>query len=280
MKNNITVIIALLLTFEVMAQGAWTKPKGGGFFKLAETVIVSDGFFNPEGDIRDIKTTGVYISSVYAEYGITDRITAIAYVPFFVRNTINEQEFAISPNIEEADEANSFGDMNIGLQVGILKNGPLVLSSSLLLGLPTGETAGGNSQLLQSGDGEFNQLLRLHAGYSFYPKPYYAAGYVGINNRTDGFSDEFRLGLEAGTTINSWFIALKMDWVESLLNGDVEASQTGIFSNNTEFISFGPEVAYSLGNGFGVSGSILGAFKGQNILASPSLTLGLIYELK
>ncbi len=262
------------------AQGAWPKAKGEGFFKLSETIIVSESFYTPEGTIRDIKTAGVYISSFYGEYGLTNNLTAVAYVPFFFRNTINAQEFTLSPNMEEADEANSFGDVNLGLQYGILKKGPFVLSTSLVFGIPSGQTNGGNSQLLQSGDGEFNQILRVHAGYSFYPKPFYAAGYLGINNRTNGFSDEFRAGLEAGTSINSWFLALKMDWVESLQNGNAEASQTGIFSNNTEYISFGPEVAYNFKGGLGISGSVLGAFKGQNILASPSISLGVFYDLR
>lgn len=276
------VLIALFsfATISSWAQGAWPKGKGEGFFKLSETIIVSESFYTPEGTIRDIKTAGVYISSFYGEYGLTDKLTAVAYVPFLFRNTINAQEFTLSPNTEEADEANSFGDVNLGLQYGLLKKGPLVLSTSLIFGIPSGQTDGGNSQLLQSGDGEFNQMLRLHAGYSFYPKPFYAAGYVGVNNRTNNFSDEFRAGLEAGTSIKSWFVALKMDWVESLQNGDAEASQTGIFSNNTEFISFGPEVAYNFKNGLGISGSALGAFKGQNILASPSISLGVFYDLK
>ncbi len=280
MKKILQIAFALLLTVQLFGQGAWPKSQGDGFFKLSETIIVSDGFYTPEGTIRDIKTAGVYISSIYAEYGITDKITAVAYVPFFFRNTINAQEFTLSTNTEESDEANSFGDFNVGLQYGLLKKGPMVLSASLLFGVPSGQTDGGRTQLLQSGDGEFNQLLRLHAGYSFYPAPFYAAGYVGVNNRTKDFSDEFRLGLEAGATVNKWFFALKMDWVESFQNGDAESSQTGIFSNNTEYIAFGPEIGYSIGGGFGVSGAALGAFKGQNILASPSYTLGLTYELK
>lgn len=273
-------IVLVFSTFDGYAQGAWTREQGKGFFKLSETIIISDDFYTPEGTIRTIKTAGVFISSIYGEFGITDKLTAVAYVPFFFRNTINEQTFAISPNVEPSDESNSFGDFNIGLQYGLFKQGPLVISTSLILGVPTGETAGGNSRILQSGDGEFNQLLRVHAGYSFYPAPFYAAGYIGVNNRTNDFSDEFHFGLEAGGQFNSFFLALKLALVESFQNGDAESSQTGIFSNNTEYVSFGPEVAYFLDNGLGISGTVLGAFSGQNILASPSFSLGFTYEIK
>ncbi len=280
MKNILILVAVLASTSLSLAQGAWPKENGKAFFKLGQTIIVSDEFYTPEGTIRTIKTAGVYITSLYGEYGLSDKLTAVAYVPVFFRNTINEQQFTLSPNVEEADEANSFGDMNIGLQYGILKKGPFVLSTSLILGVPTGQTDGGDTQILQSGDGEFNQMLRLHAGYSFYPAPFYAAAYVGVNNRTKDFSEEFRLGLEAGAGWKSWFFALKMDWVESFANGNAESSQTGIFSNNTEYISFGPEVGYQLGAGFGISASAFGAFKGQNILANPAYFVGLTYELK
>lgn len=280
-KYIVSSLLLLIIIFGSSGQGAWPKPKHEGFFKLSQSLIVSDAFYSPEGTIQDIKTAGVHISSLYAEYGLTDKLTAVAFVPFFFRNTINRQEFEVSTNVEEGDESNSFGDFNVGLQYGLLQKGPLVLSTSLLFGVPSGETAGGETMVLQSGDGEFNQLLRLHAGYSFYPKPFYAAAYVGVNNRTRDFSDEFHFGLEAGATFPSgFFAALKLAVVESFMNGEAAASQTGIFSNNTEFVSFGPELAYTFGNNWSVSGSALGAFSGRNILASPMFSLGVVYELK
>lgn len=278
--TSIAFLLLLLGTSLTQAQGAWPKEKGKGFFKLGQMFLVSNRFYTPEGSITDIKTTGVFISSVYAEFGITNKLTAFTYVPFFFRNTINKQTFSISPNVVPAEESNSFGDFNIGLQYGIFSKGPLTVSSSITLGIPSGETAGGKSQVLQSGDGEFNQLLKLHAGYSFYPAPFYASTYVGVNNRTRDFSDEFHYGLEIGASFRSLFVALKLAAVESFQNGEAATSQTGIFSNNTEFISFGPEISYSIGKGFGISGAVFGAFKGQNILASPSYNIGLVYEIK
>ena len=282
MKLRYSIIIALVFTtLQLSAQSPWTKKQGEGFFKLSEMIIVSDQFYSPEGSIQDIKTAGVYITGLYGEYGLTDRLNVVGFVPFFVRNTIHEQEFAISPNNEPGDESNSFGDVDLGFNYGIKQDGPFVLSASLLFGIPSGETSGGNTEILQSGDGEFNQLIRLHAGYSFYPAPFYATTSVGFNNRTNGFSDEFRFSLEFGAAIKqNLFAALKFGILESFNNGDATASQTGIFSNNTEYVTFGPEVNYFIGKGFGVSASVFGAFSGQNILASPAFTLGLVYDLK
>ncbi len=284
MESRILIATFLLMAIIVTAangQGAWNKAQGEGFFKLSEMAIVSDEFYTPEGTTQQIKTAGVYITSLYAEYGLSNKLTAVTFLPFFVRNTINEQHFAISTNNEEGDESNSFGDVNIGLQYGIKQSGPMVLSASLLLGLPVGETSGGRTMILQSGDGEFNQLLRLHVGYSFYPAPFYMTGAIGFNNRTKDFSDEFHFSFEAGASIKeSLFVALKFGILQSFNNGDAATSQTGIFSNNLEYVTIGPEVSYLVTDKFGLSASVFGALSGQNILARPAYNLGVVYNLK
>ena len=58
-----------------------------------------------------------------------------------------------------------------------------------MLGLPIGDDTQTNGLL--TGDGELNQLLALEAGHSFYPRPIYFTGEMGVNNRMNGYSDEF-----------------------------------------------------------------------------------------
>ena len=280
MKKLLLLLLLCLSFNSVRSQNPWNKKKNEGFFKLDQTVIISDDFYTPEKNISDITTTGVYITSIYGEYGISDKFTGVLYFPFFFRSTLNEQEFSQSGVIENGDELNSIGDISMGLQYQIFKKGNFSLSSSLILGIPLGEDMGGDTELLQSGDGEFNQLVRLHGGYSFYPKPLYIALGVGFNNRTQGFSDEFHLSFEAGYTVNEKLnMALKLYNLSSFQNGDASESQTGIFSNNLEYLSIGPEISYGFSDKFGVTGAIFGAFSGRNILASPSISGGLFYKL-
>ncbi len=280
MKKLSFLLLICIFSNTLKSQNPWNKKKGEGFFKLDQTIIISDAFYTPEKNISDITTTGVYISSLYGEYGFSDKITGVLYFPFFFRVTLNEQEFSQSGVIEPGDELNSIGDASVGLQYQIFKRGNFSLSSSLIFGIPLGEDMGGDTQLLQSGDGEFNQLIRLHGGYSFYPKPMYLAMGVGFNNRTQGFSDEFHLSLEAGYTFNEKLnLALKLYNLTSFQNGSTAESQTGIFSNNLEYLSIGPEIGYSFNKKFGVTSAIFGAFSGRNILASPSISAGLFYKL-
>lgn len=260
------------------AGGGWTQPQGSGFLKFGQSIIVADRYFQPDGSIVTITTISLYTSSLYAEYGLTDRLTAVAYVPFFVRSTLNAIEYTSGIPTVPGDFVNSFGDTNLGIKYGLVKNGPVVVSLGLTLGLPLGETSGGETNILQTGDGEFNQLLTVEASRSF--GSFYATALLGINNRTNDFSEEFRYGLEAGYTFSEKLIAqLRIFGVSSFKNGAGRGGAgNSIFANDTEFLSITPEVAYNLTDQFGISASVGGAVFGKKILASPNYGLGVYFK--
>lgn len=242
-------------------------------------MILSSSFYGPTGHLVDITTIGLYTTSLYGEYGFTDRLTGIVYFPFFVRSTLNEIAFRQSGNTIPGDEFSSIGDTEIGIKYGLVTDKPIVLSTSLILGLPLGDTGGGDSQILQTGDGEFNQMIRVDASHSFYPKSLFASAYVAFNNRTRNFSDEIRFGLEVGGTFNKFIPIFKLNVVQSLNNGGTSVVQNGVFSNNTEYLSPSIEINYQLNDQIGLSGSGAFALSGQNILASPNWGVGVYLKL-
>jgi len=283
-KMKSTLIFVFLFYFSTMslAGGGWTYQKGKGFVKVSQSAIYGDRLFNLDGEIIDVTTIGFFSSSAYGEFGITDKLTAIAYVPFFARNTLNEVK-VIQQNGEElpgsgspGDELNSIGDIDISLQYGFYKSETWVASVRLQLGLPTGEVTGGETGILQTGDGEFNQLIRFDLSRTISDNGW-VSFYAGFNNRTNDFSDEYRLGGEVGTKFGSSFLAVaKLDIVQSFNNGEAEVSQGGgtIFSNNTEFVSPAIELAYELDNELGFSFGAGGAISARNIIAAPNLEVG------
>jgi hypothetical protein len=107
----------------------------------------------------------------------------------------------------------------------------------------------------------------------------FASAYVGFNNRTRGFSDEFRYGAEIGVTLKKFTPILKINSVESFFNGDAEAVQNGIFSNNTEYFSPTAEVNYQWTEHLGLSISGGFALSGRNILAAPNWSAGVYWKL-
>ena len=140
-------------TLTVIAQSGWAQKQGSGYFKLNQSSIRASEFFNPNGDLIDITTTSVYSTVLYGEYGLSDRLTALVNAQLFVRSTINELESRADGTIIPGDEFNGLGEIQLGLKYGILTSGPIVVAASGQVKLPSGESVGGDSELLQSGDG-------------------------------------------------------------------------------------------------------------------------------
>lgn len=267
--------LALVLSLTpALAGGGWTPPRGSGFFKLGQNSIIANRFYQPDGTLVDIRTVSLFTTSVYGEYGFTDRLAGIVYAPLFVRSTLNKVEYTSGRPTDPGDFVNSIGDVDVGLKYGIVKNGPVAVSIGLTLGLPLGETAGGDTGLLQTGDGEFNQLLTIEASRSF--GDLYATALLGLNNRTNNFSEEFRYGLEVGYTFGGKLLTqLRLYGVESFKNGtDAGGTGNAIFANDTEFLSLTPEVAYALTDRLGMTASVGLALRGEKILADPNYGIG------
>ena len=281
MIKHITLSLFLCVALnQAIAGGGWPQPKGKGYFKLSQSFLMSPRYFDGNGNIIELSPSyGYFSTSFYGEFGFTDRLTGIIYVPFFARAVKNELRFNQSGIVDPGASLNSFGDTDIAIKYGLIVNKPIVVSATLLFGLPLGDNGATNSSALQTGDGEFNQMLRIDASHSFYPKKFYVSAYAAFNNRTKGFSDEVRFGAEVGLTLNKFIPIFKVSSVHSLFNGDVGIVQNGIFSNNTEFISPSLELNYQLTEKIGVSGSIATALAARNILASPNFGIGVYMKL-
>jgi protein XagA len=251
---------------------AWTKSKGNGFYKLDFSTIQATDVFNTKGDVVPFRPLNSNITSFYGEYGLTNKLTVIGYVPFYVRNVLKAQ------GSQSAVNYNNFGDVDLGFRYA-LPFKKVAVAANLLLGIPTGD--GNQKEALLTGDGEFNQLLKIAVGSG--GKRWWTQGALGFNNRTKGFSDEFRYDFEFGYKfLNDRLLAIfKINGVESFNNGTVKAASTGLFSNNVEYLGVGPEVLYYANKKktVGISGRVGFAAKGQNILAAPSMSVGIFAEL-
>ncbi len=288
MKKIFIVLLTITSAMTLIAGGGWPQPKGKGYFKLSEWWIVSDQHYTDVGRIDPNITIGVFNTSLYAEYGFTDRLTGVLYFPFFSRNYYNNQVSATTLEIIIPGEAiNSIGDTDLSLKYAISKPGSkIAFAATALLGLPLGKDSGGALNNLQTGDGEFNQMLRLDAGTSFNvgSLPFYSNVYSGVNNRTNDFSDEFRYGAELGVGLlnKKWWINAKLDAVVSFKNGLPSglSNSTTIFANNAEYTSLTMETAYYVTDKLGVSVAYGTAFSGKIILANPSYSVGVFLDLK
>ena len=206
-------------------------------------------------------TRGLFISSFFEHYGLSEKVNIIAYVPLFVKNYQFAQisETRKDRVYDPRQEFNSLGDINIAAEVKILPLGNWAFSATLLFGLPTGKYVGGFDGSYQTGDGEFNQQLQFNFGksYSLGKQPFYLKTYLGFNNRSGGFSDELHIFAESGTQLKNkkLLVLTRLHWIKPLYNGTLDASNAdgAIFANNIQSFSLGGELAYNLGQHWGIS---------------------------
>lgn len=284
MRRSVTCLIVLaglLLATDSANAGAWTQSRGHGFYKLGGQLIRATQFYEPDGTRITIPTFGDYTTSVYGEYGLTQRVTVVTYIPFVKRITLNKQverttKFVFFPG----DAKTGIADSDLGVRIGLIQDGATVVSAGLMLGFPIGDHQQVNG--LRTGDGEFNQFLTLQAGHSFYPVPLYVTGEVGVNNRSDGYSDELRYAVEAGYTVRQRVtLSVHARAVESFKNGEstVTGGMGGLYANNQRYFSYGPELSVLLTNAVGLTAGVDGAARGQNVLAAPMYSLGISMRL-
>lgn len=280
LRAYLIVLAGLMLASETAHAGAWTQKRGRGYYELKFQFIRADRFYEPDGRIIDIPTLAEYTTSFYGEYGLNDWLTVVGDFPFYKRITLNRQigtrtGFVFFPG----DSVSGISDAEVGVRLGLLRGGPTVISAGLKFGLPLGDDAQANGLL--TGDGEFNQYVSLQLGHSFYPAPIYFTGEAGVNNRTNGYSDEFRYEAEVGYTFGEKLtLNFKINGVESFRNGadEVKGGMGGLFANNQEFLAYGPGVFYNFYKNVGVNARAAFASRGQNVLAKPQFFFGVFLK--
>ncbi len=275
---SMLLIVIALPTF-LFASG-WTQKKGRGFYKIGFRFIRANEFYEPNGNKISIPTLGDNTLSFYGEHGLTDRITLVAYIPFYKRITLNRQVGQESGFVYfEGDAISGIADADVGFRFGLRQDGSTVLSLGFMFGLPLGDDQQANGLL--TSDGEFNQFVSLQIGHSFYPTPVYFAAEAGFNNRSKGYSDEFRYGFELGYQIKQRLtFILRATGVQSLKNGNdsVMGGMGGLFANNQSFLAYGPELVYTMNDKLGISFGVDSAIFAENTLSAAVFSFGLFLK--
>lgn len=273
------VLFALISVNQpAFAGGGWVSGQYHGYFKIGQSYIRASDYFTPKGNVIPITTTGIYTTSFYGEFGLTDRLDVIAYLPFFTRSTLNQLNDSNGNLIVPGDDLNGIGDIDFTLKYGIIKNKPWVVAASLTLGIPSGNPSGGASRSLQTGDGEFNQMITLNMSRSL--GKFYVSFLSGFNNRTKGFSNEYRYGAEAGYGSGKFYYIMRLHGIKPLGKDRQEISTiNGVFGNRIEYLSFSPEIIYQAGKNWGINLGMGGVIYAKRILAAPNFMAGIYFKI-
>jgi hypothetical protein len=135
MKKNSIILVALLLFTSV--QGQWINEKGKGYYKIGSWSLLADEHYTDQVIVDPNATRGLFINSIYAQYGLSTKINLITYIPFLVKNYQFAQVSQTNGKVyEPRQEYNGFGDINLGLEYGLKTAGNWVFSTTLTFGIP------------------------------------------------------------------------------------------------------------------------------------------------
>ena len=244
--------------------GGWTSGLLRGYFKVESRFFGSDVFFDQGGHRTEIPYMGAWMQSVYAQFGLLDRLDVNAYVPAFV------YLYQDATSMQAGKSEKGLGDLRIGAKYHVLQQGPAAFSLGLQLGVPTsrlGEKDLAHAYRLSTGNGDFNTTFYGDIGLGL-GTVYLAAG-ASYAVRGRGFVNELNSYVLGGMSIaERFFLKAEAYFINPLKKA----------SNNAAYITYGGEVGHAFGP-LNVSIGFSHITRATYTLSGASLFGGLAYTL-
>lgn len=296
-----TRFFTLLLLLTTIAQsveagGPWPRKKNKGYAQLSFTYLGYSKFYNHEGKVIQLPRSVTDLTSqLYIDFGLTNRLTMTAQLPFKYVAT-GDKVFNADPQY--------FRDTT--LFVDTVPAGSLFGLNTVMLGFKytiidkkVKFAAGLNGEAnvakydslttLRTGPSTFVVHPHLSVGGSFYKDKFYTLLDAGYRVRLKDYSDEVDFNFELGFSWNfkTYFI-LNVAGRYSIRDGsyDNNASashpngrdlQTSLHPNNQEYLGYGLKFIQKFKQGVHLNAGVyLGS--GKMVAAVPSYNLGVAYE--
>jgi len=282
MKYIVVTFSLLLIQINAFGQSGWAREKGGAFVQASVSTFSSKDFYSVTGNLFD---QGDRFQSqaltIYGEYGITNRITGILNLPLYK-----------SGRFSGTDRVGGIGDIRVGAKYAIFQQIPV--SFAIEAEIPTGD--GFNFAQVQDpivpgerinipvSDGEFNVWSTLAVSKSLPTGKTYGSFYGQYNIRTEGFTDQYRLGLELGQRFidRIWLIG-RLGIQESVSN-EIETTVSFLYGEGTTYTTYGLTVMADLTNILKLTASF-NEYAGfiadrMNVYDGATWSVGIAWELK
>ena len=295
--NSSVLLLVLLLGGQAHA-GAWVQNKNAYYLKFSSSYFSTTEEFDHLGRRRNIleERTAFHGASfrdvnlnIYLEYGWTERLTAVASLPFKGLNS--ERIVLYGGGLLEHKETRRTvgpGDLTLSLR-HILRAEPAVFSAQVGIKLPLGyemEPASGGPSL---GTSKVDAEAHLLVGKSLHPLPFYFTAGLGYRRRGGMLNDEVAYTSEVGFTSGPALFKFNIHGIDNTSEPPDIAGQTvvtplpgggGVLPDlvigDQNVLKLNPGLVYSLGNGLALQGDVFYVAAGKNSLSGTSYSLSLV----
>ena len=297
MKKHLFYIILLGFSQYLAAQSPWTRAKKAGFVQLNSNYIRANAQFNDSSKVIETPYTVTDIHvSLYADYGITDRLTIALDVPFkiltntggeavpiSIRNLIggNGEDFAPqqpNPNLAAGSQTR-LGGVGVTAKYRIIQS-PLVVSAQLRGDIPTrGRFETTDNTGLNTNEPAYKITPSLLFGGG--SDRVFGAGEIGFAYRPTFYND-FIANAQIGVSFlqKRLYIIIPVQYRQALNGGNSwsEGIYTGLYAPRQSYFALGLKGFYNITSHVGVSAYMFGATSGRNVAAAPSFGIGVHYK--
>lgn len=273
-------LATVIIQTSVFAQGPWAAGRGHGYGQLLfNTIPTYNTLYIGNGNTRETERELSDITiATYLDYGITEKITLNANIPYIFVSSGDLVDNSITPLTEEGS-LSGLGNITIGGKYTIVQK-KLVAAFHLQADLPT--RSFDNATGLSTGVDALTVMPKLSFGTS--TNNWFLYGYFGYGIRNNDYHHLLNFGVEGGVKVNeNVSLILNINNIEQLENGLASVDtptnlETGFYTSIQEFNAFLLKVyAEKIYRNFGGLVS-LGGGSGNSVAASPALSLGIFYK--
>ncbi len=283
-KFKITVVIfgiGIFATTKSMGQ-AWTQKKGASYSQIGYSSIIGESKYNNNGDPLDLVRKVFDLTlQVYHEHGITDKFTITGNIPIKFVSTGDEIVSAgFSGDTLPSGNLIGLGNVSLSAIYGLKQSGSWVYSLQLRADLNTAiekQDAG-----LRTGADAWGIAPSLHIGHA--GEKFWTSFDLGTNLRSNDYSTQWFSKFQLGTKIGDHFNLIgQFGALQSMEDGnspDRNAIETGLYTNNLEYVAFSLKLGYELKSDFIIWGAVGGGLSGNDVTRAPAFTLAVSYKRK
>ncbi len=220
-------------------------------------------------------------ASVYGEYGLNDKITIIAELPYkflSTGNTVLPNSSIINPSNQEGS-LNALGNIKLGVKNQFINKG-VVFSGQLTMELPTAKYD--DKTGLRSGYDAVSIIPSVSIGKGF--DKHYGYLSIGTGIKSNNYSEDLRISGEIGTKVlNRLWIVGVLDILKSFENGDaitpIRNLETGLYVDRQEYTALGLKFILEANDKLGFNAGFYGG-SGNFVAAQLSMNFGVYLKVQ